>query len=90
MLPGDPSVSGCWLLPSAFIVSRSSTAEIECDTRLVAHDPRVMSGWDQVGISGRSLHLGAVFHPEAHPSRDEIAQMLLGAQLTFAGARVVL
>lgn len=49
-----------------------------------------MAGRDQVDVTGSRLELRAVVHPEAHPSGDEIAEVPLGAQLTFAGALLVL
>jgi hypothetical protein len=65
-------------------------AQVERSTRLIAHDPGIVSRRDQVDISGSGFSLGAILHPEAHPPGDEIAEVPLRAQLTFDEALLVL
>ena len=72
------------------IAPRSHKAEIERDTLLIPDDPGVVSGRDQVDISGGGFDLGAILHPEAHPPEDEITEVPLRAELTFARALLVL
>ena len=65
-------------------------AQVERSTPLIAHDPGIVSRRDQVDISGSGFDLGAIFHPEAHPPGEEIAEVPLRAQLTFDDALLVL
>ena len=65
-------------------------AQVERSTRLIAHDPGIVSRRDQVDISGSGFSLGAIIHPEAHSPGDEIAEVPLRAQLTFDDALLVL
>ena len=65
-------------------------AQVERSTRLIAHDPGIVSRRNQVDISGSGFSLRAILHPEAHPPGDEIAEVPLRAQLTFDDALLVL
>ncbi len=65
-------------------------AQVERSTRPIAHNPGIVSRRDQVDISGGGFNLGAIVHPETHPSRDEITEVLLRAQLARNGVLFVL
>ncbi len=65
-------------------------AQVERSTLLIAHNPGIVSGRDQVDIAGSSFGLGAILHPKAHPPGDEIAEVPLRAQLAFVDALLML
>jgi hypothetical protein len=65
-------------------------AQVECSTRLIADNPGIVSRRDQIDITGSGLNLGAIVHPETHPSRDEITEVPFGAQLACTGVLLVL
>lgn len=65
-------------------------AQVECGTRLIPDNPSIVSRRDQVDVTGSGFDLGAVVHPETHPSRDEKTEVPLGAQPACAGVLFVL